>query len=69
MSQSTQWEYKSVATWGWKAMGEARQEIQKSVNELGRDGWEMVNFAFQTNTNAAGEPRSYDAMCFMKRPL
>lgn len=52
-----QWEYKSVKlnTHGWRGGILDIEKFDQMLNELGRDGWEMVS-VFDTN-DASGSSR------------
>ncbi|MGB6762627.1 hypothetical protein [Mycobacterium sp.] len=55
---SPQWEY----TWFHSAGDDALNEMMRKANALGKEGWEMVNFAVD-------ERKPFTAVCFFKRPL
>ncbi len=66
---SNRWEYRWVSAYRQSSVDDAAQAMQQIVKRLGQEGWEMVSFAFQANSNAAGTPQSYDAVSYMKRPV
>lgn len=62
----TTWEYKSIelSAHGWLHRKIDHAKLEVMLNELGRDGWELVN-AFDTNW---GHGATQDVIAIFKRP-
>lgn len=59
---ATQWEYKVVTyKFGWK--GFKYDEIENDLNELGRDGWEMLS----TVAPSFGSGQAMEVAVILKR--
>lgn len=80
------WEYRKIFKIVAKGdyLGETLDEVDQSLETLGQQGWEMVNFTVQPMqtvstryeysklgfiTVAQSEPRFLTVTCYMKRPL
>jgi len=61
------WEYKTIklATWGFLGGKFDESELDGFMNELGAQGWELVN-AFDTNQSSG---QSRDVVAIFKRAL
>jgi hypothetical protein len=59
MSEQMQWEYRIVSVSAWWGVND--QALEARLNELGQDGWEVVN--------ALGSPNNTKVIVVAKRPL
>lgn len=55
--------------WRPKKQAEELMKFQTRLNELGREGWEMVNYqAIPMTGSYSGNVKGYAYLCFFKRP-
>jgi hypothetical protein len=71
-----QWEYKATAAWDQPSFKAAYEAMEDSVNKLGQQGWEMVNFAMSAGGHhGAGKYAndvaydSWNLLFYWKRPI
>jgi hypothetical protein len=67
------WEYKCTSAWNQPSPKDATNAIEQFVDEMGQEGWEMVNFTvYSMGTEGSAmyqNVTTWGIACYWKRPL
>jgi hypothetical protein len=65
----TEWEYKIVALDGGGLFGSSDEPTERSLNDLGADGWELAASLTGSSRSLGGRPKSETSALVFKRPV